>query len=111
MLPRALRITKPWEYSRVYKSGKRLTGQDFRIFYLPNKQNFSRFGFVVSKKQVKKIVARNRLKRILRAQIQGLKNQIPVGWDIVIHAKPNISDFHSLKIREELLKLFSKFEK
>lgn len=116
MLPRHLRLTKSKEFSRIYKAGKQFSSPHLRIFFLPGSfldertqsQNFSRFGFVVSKKQVSKIAARNRLKRVLRAEIGIRYRKILPGFAVVILAKPGIT-FSSVKaIPAELNELLSK---
>lgn len=116
MLPRHLRLTKSKEFSRIYKAGKHFSSPHLRIFYLPisfldertQSQNFSCFGFVVSKKQVSKIAARNRLKRVLRAEIGIRYRKILPRFAVVILAKPGITLSSVKAIRAELNELLSK---
>lgn len=108
MLPRVLRLTKPQDFSWIYRTGKRIVSPHLRIFYALTNQNSSRFGFVISKKQVRKIVARNRLKRILRSQIRTILPQLVSGLLVVIQVRPEILQQKSPEIRSELTGILKK---
>ena len=87
MLARPFRLVKARDFSQIYKRGKRFSGVSLNLTYLKSNQNTPRFGFVVSTKQVRRIVDRNRLKRILRAEIRELLDQITPGVDVVIQGR------------------------
>lgn len=116
MLPRALRLTKTEDFSKVYKYGKRLFSAHLRVSFLslPQRrpstadQNPSRFGFVVSKKQAREIVARNRLKRILRAEVLSLRSRLSGGHFVVIQARQQGQGAPARILREELRELLAK---
>lgn len=86
----------------VYKSGKAWVDDLVVMKALPNKLNFSRWGFSVAK-DVGKAVVRNRVKRLLR-EVMGITSIKP-GWDIVFIARPSagIADYHELKRSTEKL--------
>jgi len=88
------------------------------MFFLPRRgegfqknQNFSRFGFVVSKKHASKIVMRNRIKRILRSEVKELLKTLEKPIDAVIQAKPGIIRASSEDIRNQVRELIKKAEK
>lgn len=108
MLGRRLRLRDPQDFAQIYKKGQRLSGPHLRVFYLPNNQNLTRFGFVVSKKQVRQIVKRNRLKRVLREKVRQNLASFPLGYDFIIQIRSAAVEVSSTVLQEELLKLFSK---
>lgn len=79
-----------------------MSSAHLRLFSLSKNQNPSRFGFVVSKKHAAKIVARNRLKRILRSAVRALADRVLPGFDIVVQAKAGAAGAASGEIRQEL---------
>lgn len=112
MLSRPLRLSKNQDFKRVYRKGRRTFGPHLRLFYLQRvgalTRSFSRFGFVVSKKHAGKTVIRNRLKRILRAEIASQKSTWPKGYEIIIQARPGILDCSRLELSQELENLRKK---
>lgn len=91
MLPRPSRLTKATDYVSIYRRGRQYSTPHLRLFVRSSNQNISRFGFVVSKKQVAKIVARNRLKRMLRGEVIRLQSRLAPGRDVVIQGRPGIA--------------------
>ena len=63
-LPKSCLLTKPGEYQRVYRQGKRIRGNNFSIIFAPNNREGNRLG--ISVHGVKQAVKRNRIKRIIR---------------------------------------------
>ncbi len=108
MLPRPQRLTKPREYSRVYKTGQQISSSHLRLIYEFSDQNLARFGFVISKKQVAKIALRNRLKRILRAEIRRFLPELISGFNAVIQAKPASAPLPADLLRQELAQILKK---
>ena len=112
MLKKSLRLTASRDFANLYRSGQRYSTRNLRFFCLKSQgvqsQNLSRFGFVVSKKQVAKIAARNRTKRMLRAIVSKNLSKFPSGCKCVILAKPGIdhADFKQLEL--EIQDLFRK---
>jgi ribonuclease P protein component len=72
------------QFNLVYAEGKSWTGKEIIIRALPNKQNLSRFGFVVNRR-IGNAVVRNRIKRLLREIVR--HTSVKPGWDIVFIAR------------------------
>ncbi len=108
MLKRSLRLTKSSDFARIYRFGQKFQSLNLRLFFFRNKHNLSRFGFVVSKKQVSKIVTRNRVKRILRNEILASQKYIRPGFDILVLGKSGILKLSGAKLREELRNILKK---
>ena len=90
------RLTKPQQYSLVYRKGSSKASNLLVLRALPNGLPASRFGFSVSKR-VGNAVTRNRLKRLLRE----ISPRIPLksASDIVFIVRPPAAkaDYATLK--------------
>ena len=87
MLPKTNRLKSDKDFRNVFKNGKTSENQFFRVKFLKNQKNFSRFGFIISAKLLKKATARNVLKRRLRMVCKPLLKDLKYGFDIVIWPK------------------------
>ena len=96
------RLTKPQQYSLVYRKGISRASNLLVLRALPNSLTTSRFGFSVSKR-VGNAVTRNRLKRLLRE----ISPRMPIksANDIVFIVRPPAAtaDYASLKKDVEAL--------
>ena len=78
-------------FSKMYKKGVRV-GHSFAVaYYSSNRRPYNRFGITVGKK-VGGAVERNRAKRIIRAAYRKNELLLPIGYDIIIVARPEIKD-------------------
>ena len=87
MLPKINRLKSDRDFRNVFKNGGTLENQLFRVKYLKNQKNASRFGFIISAKISKKATIRNFLKRRLRAVSRYLIKDLKPGFDIVVWPK------------------------
>jgi ribonuclease P protein component len=85
-LRRRLRLTKNFEYIKVYKAGRRLSSPFFTMYIKSNNLEVTRFGISVSKK-VGNSVARNLIKRRVKEIFKSKLELIKKGYDIVIAAR------------------------
>ena len=90
------------EFDSVYRAGKRRSGSHFTVFFRANQLPHSRFGFSI-KKTLGGAVVRNRIRRRVREIVRCHRQEIPVGWDIVIHPKGSVARAGFAVLREELL--------
>jgi len=67
----------------LFENGKKIFSKDFTFIYLPNEVNINRYVLCVSKKNFKKAIDRNKIKRQIRNMIKLEK----VGYDIAIMVK------------------------
>jgi len=102
--PRACRLLRRIEYDAVYQGGRRRAGREFTVFLRPNGLDRSRFGWSI-KKALGSAVRRNRIRRRLREILRLHRQEIPQGWDIVIHPRSSAATADFSALTQELLKL------
>ena len=95
------------EFDAVYRAGKRRTSSHFTVFLKANDQPESRFGFSI-KRALGGAVVRNRIRRRLREIVRLHRQEIPAGWDIVIHPKSSVEKAPFAVLSAELVRLLAK---
>jgi ribonuclease P protein component len=102
--PRLARLVRRSEYDAVYRAGKRRSSSHFTIFLRANDLPLSRFGFSI-KKALGGAVVRNRIRRRLREMVRCHRQEIPVGWDFVMHPKSSVAKAPLPALTADLLRL------
>jgi ribonuclease P protein component len=99
MLPEQNRLKKKTDFKKVFKKGKSYKNEYLFLKVVENNLNQSRFGFLLSKKNFKKSIQRNKIKRRLADLIRSELPEIKKGVDIVIVPKTGIErkDFNEIK--------------
>ncbi len=86
VFPGASRLADGADFDLVFKQPARSSDRFFTVLYRGNDLGYPRIGLAIAKKRVRRAVARNRLKRIIRDSFRHAKNQL-LGADIVIMAR------------------------
>lgn len=81
------RLLKPDEFSRVFKQAIRSSDRMLTILAAENNLSHPRLGLAISKKNAKRAVDRNRIKRIIRESFRQNQSILPM-VDLVVMAKP-----------------------
>ena len=102
--PREARLVRRGDFDSVYRAGNRRSSSHFTVFFRPNELPQSRFGFSI-KKALGNAVVRNRMRRRMREVVRGHRQEIPAGWDIVIHPKSSLVRAEFSALTEDLLRL------
>jgi ribonuclease P protein component len=87
----------------VYRAAKRRSNTYFTVFFRANESLASRFGFSI-KKGLGGAVVRNRIRRRVREIIRLHRQELPTGWDIVIHPKASVQRAPFAALTAELLR-------
>ena len=95
------------DFDAVYRTGKRLSSSHFSVFVRSNELPRSRFGFSI-KKALGGAVVRNRMRRRLREMVRCHRQEIPAGWDIVIHPKHTVAKAPFATLTADLMRLLKK---
>ena len=107
----AYRLHKTWEFSEVFKQGKKVINSEFVAFYLPNHLNTCRFGISVPRKIVKKATQRNYCKRQIKNILVSFlrEHEIicpfnqPNHYDLVIVIRPNFLTINDFSAKQKSL--------
>jgi ribonuclease P protein component len=94
------RLKKADDFSSVFNFKSRIHTAHLNFFYMPNQLEFSRFGFIVSKKTAKRAVDRNYIKRVLRSILR--QQTLLKHFDIVIQCKQIFNKDDFLNIQNEV---------
>ncbi len=85
------RIKREKDFSKIFRSGKRLYSNSLTLLYIPEKE--LKVGFVVSKKHGKAFV-RNRIKRLLRESFRSFT--LKKGQNFFFVLLPKVKEEYSL---------------
>ena len=92
------------EFDAVHRAGKRRSSSYFTVFFRANQLPQNRFGFSI-KKELGGAVIRNRIRRRVREIVRRHRQEIPAGWDIVIHPKSSVMRAEFAALAADLLRL------
>lgn len=102
MLPRANRLTDGADYRAVVRRGARCSGAHTVTYVVaPSDGGATRFGFIVSK-QVGTAVARNTVRRRLKAICAEALPDLVTGSQVVIRAIPGAADTPYRQLRDDV---------
>jgi len=88
----------------VYRHGRRRSSRQFTVFLASNELGESRFGVSVGR-ALGGAVVRNRIRRRVREILRLDREEIPSGWDIIVHPRASAANAEFARLREELIAL------
>ena len=103
------RLRKNKEFNYIYKKGERVSTEHFTLFVVKSKFENYKIGFSVSKK-LGKANKRNKLKRRLK-EICRRYVKVPPYRNYVLLARNDAQNVDFIFLKEEVVKLFEKYEK
>jgi ribonuclease P protein component len=98
---RSVRLLKPIDYKKVFESSTRVSTRYLTLLARDNAMGVARLGLAISRKNVKRAVDRNRIKRHVRESFR--HNQLLLsGLDIVVMVRGGMREFDWSELRESL---------
>ena len=114
-LPKCNRLKHRWDFTAVYRYGKRLSTQHLYVRALGVSEAVAnrlqnemaklpptRIGISISQKVSKRAVIRNRMKRRIRAALRHLLPRMRNGWRVVIVGRPHAVQCEYCQFLQEL---------
>ncbi len=109
--PRQLRLLTAGEFRRVFDHGPyKIHGKGLLALASDNSLGHPRVGLVFSKKNVRRAVDRNRLKRLVRESIRLQQHRLPA-VDIVILARRGVHELDNATLHRQLHGMWRRLEK
>ena len=99
---KAYRVKKEREFQKVFHEGQSFANRKFVVYVLKKEQPHFRVGISVGKK-IGNAVARNAVKRKIRASLFSRKEQIEPTVDFIVIARPSVSNLSSQEVYSNLL--------
>ncbi|KGE78656.1 ribonuclease P protein component [Halomonas sp. ND22Bw] len=109
--PRQLRLLTAGDYRRVFDTAAfKVHGKGLMALASPNDLGHPRLGLIFSKKNVRRAVDRNRLKRIARDSIRLRQHRLPA-VDIVLLARRGVQDLDNATVHRQLHGMWKRLER
>ncbi|MFO8046573.1 MAG: ribonuclease P protein component [Halomonas sp.] len=109
--PRRLRLLTAGDYRQVFENAVfKIHGKGLMILATPNERGHPRLGLIVSKKNLRRAVDRNRLKRIARESIRLQQQRLP-DVDIVLMARRGVGDLDNRILHRQLHGMWRRLER
>ncbi|QAX82317.1 ribonuclease P protein component [Candidatus Pseudomonas adelgestsugas] len=108
---REKRLLTAQNFTAVFASPTNtIPGNSTLLLARKNDLNYPRLGLVISKKNVKLSVKRNRLKRLIRETFRLHQDKL-IGWDIVIVARKGLGDIGNYKLIQHFGQLWKRLSR
>lgn len=96
-----------YEFSRIYRRGKYLSGRLVVLHYVSHSRNCNRIG-VTTSKNIGGSVQRNRMRRLLRESYRLNEPRIKKGFDLILLGRGGNPKVTYAQVNRELLHLLGK---
>lgn len=101
--PDHLRLGKPCDYKKVFAKPVKSTDKFFTLLAINNELNHPRLGLAIAKKNIRKAVTRNTIKRAVRENFR-LRQHLLCNIDIVVLARKDAASASPALLRKSLEK-------
>jgi len=109
--PRCLRLLNAGDFSHVFEQADlKVHGKGMMALARWNTLGHPRLGLVVSKKNVKLAVQRNRFKRLVRESVRLRQHQLPT-LDIVVLARRGVHDLDNDTLHRQLHGMWKRLQR
>ncbi len=97
------RINDPRDFRRAFERKRSASDAALVVYGIENGLNYPRLGISIGRKKVRRAVARNQIKRLLREALRLGKEELPAGIDLVV--VPRSADLTFAQARHTLPRL------
>lgn len=104
------RLKKRPEFKSLYRDGKKISRDEFVIYFAPSRGNRGKLGVVISS-SLCNAVKRNRLRRIIREAYRLNKGVLKPGQDIIVRPKKSMILISAKEAETLLVKVFKEMVK
>lgn len=109
--PRQLRLLNAGDFSHVFEQADlKVHGKGMMALIRLTTRGYPRLGLVVSKKNVKRAVDRNRFKRLVRESIRLRQDHLP-SVDIVVLARRGVQDIDNETLHRQLHGMWKRLQR
>ena len=105
--PRTARLLSAADYRRVFDGPRRSADRWFTVLAVTSEKGRARLGLAISKKQARRAVDRNRLKRLIRETFRDQREQFD-DTDLVVMARTAALSIDNAQLRKSLARHFTK---
>lgn len=99
--PTQLRLGKPADYKKVFAKPVKSTDRFFTLLAIPNEFDHPRLGLAIAKKNIRKAVTRNLIKRAIRENFR-LQQQTLINIDVIVLARRDAANASPELLRKSL---------
>ncbi len=108
--PRQLRLLTGRDFQNVFDDVQlKVPDQPILILSRPNNLGHARLGFVISKKNVRHAVKRNRVRRIIRESFRQNQHELPA-VDMIILARQGLGEMEKQDVHKLMRKCWSRLK-
>ena len=106
--PRAARLLDRAGYAAVFAKPSKAADRFFTLLGAPSPCGEARLGLAIAKRQVRRAVARNRLKRLAREAFRQRRDRLDA-TDLVVMARPAAAAASNIELTRSLARLLQRF--
>ncbi|PKM10428.1 MAG: ribonuclease P protein component [Gammaproteobacteria bacterium HGW-Gammaproteobacteria-3] len=99
--PKQSRLRKPAEYKKVFANPVKSTDTYFTLLAIGNCYGYPRLGLAIAKKNIRKAVDRNSIKRTVRESFRSRQHKL-ISIDVVVLARKDAANASSEILRKSL---------
>ncbi|MDF2182544.1 ribonuclease P protein component [Neptuniibacter sp. CAU 1671] len=108
--PRQVRLLNGGDFQNVFNDVQlKVPDQPLLLLARPNPLGYARIGFIISKKNVRLAVKRNRVRRIMRESFRQTQHQLPA-VDMIILARKGIGELENEQLHKLMQKCWSRLK-
>ena len=101
--PSRLRLKTPADFQKVFTQPVKSTDRYFTLLAIKNQFEYPRLGLAIAKKNIKRAVDRNKIKRITRESFRLQQHQL-TNLDVVVLARRDAANATSIQLANSLAK-------